>query len=155
MTQRWRTTRRVLRRILHPSDLSPASRSAFRTALALATRDGATLLVVHVLPVLPLVPDAYLASTTYGAVLQAQRTEAQERLDRLVGEAKRAGARASSILLDFGVTAERITRLARARRADVIVMGTHGRSGLRRAVLGSVAARVVATATCPVLTVRG
>jgi nucleotide-binding universal stress UspA family protein len=52
------------------------------------------------------------------------------------------------------VPAERIVRLAKTRRADVIVMGTHGRTGFRRAILGSVAARVVALATCPVLTVH-
>jgi nucleotide-binding universal stress UspA family protein len=50
--------------------------------------------------------------------------------------------------------AERIVRTARALRADLIVMGTHGRTGVTRVVLGSAAARVVATASCPVLTVR-
>jgi nucleotide-binding universal stress UspA family protein len=50
--------------------------------------------------------------------------------------------------------AERIVRTARALRADVIVMGTHGRTGVTRVVLGSVASRVVATAACPVLPVR-
>ncbi len=54
-----------------------------------------------------------------------------------------------------GVAHEQIVRAARARRADLIVVGTHGRSGLARFFLGSVAGRVVATATCPVLTVRG
>jgi nucleotide-binding universal stress UspA family protein len=49
---------------------------------------------------------------------------------------------------------EEIIRLARARKADLVVMGTHGRSGLARFVLGSVAERVVASAPCPVLTVR-
>jgi nucleotide-binding universal stress UspA family protein len=79
---------------------------------------------------------------------------ARKELDRLVRKAKAAGVRASGIVVDFGVPAERITRLARSRRADVIVMGTHGRTGFRRALLGSVAARVVATAGCPVLTVH-
>ena len=59
------------------------------------------------------------------------------------------------VLVDAGVAAEQIVRLARARRADLIVMGTHGRTGFTRALLGSVAARVVALAACPVLTVRG
>ncbi|MBI2492805.1 MAG: universal stress protein, partial [Candidatus Rokubacteria bacterium] len=73
---------------------------------------------------------------------------------RLVAKARAAGARASGFLLDIGVTHERIVRLARARRVDMIVMGTHGRSGLTRAILGSVASRVLASATCPVMTVR-
>jgi universal stress protein A len=54
-----------------------------------------------------------------------------------------------------GVAHEQIARIARARRCDLIVMGTHGRTGVARFFLGSVAARVAATAPCPVLTVRG
>jgi nucleotide-binding universal stress UspA family protein len=58
------------------------------------------------------------------------------------------------MLLD-GTAHERIVRAARSKRADLIVIGTHGRTGLARLFLGSVAGRVVATATCPVMTVRG
>jgi nucleotide-binding universal stress UspA family protein len=145
---------RAFRRILHPTDFSAASRPAFVKALALSKASDAQLLVTHVLPVLPLIPDAYIAATTYDELQRGQRASSHKQLDRLVRRAKAAGVRASGILLDFGVPAERITRLARSRRADVIVMGTHGRTGLTRALLGSVAARVVATASCPVLTVH-
>ena len=62
--------------------------------------------------------------------------------------------RAKAVLLE-GVAHEQIVRAARARRADLIVVGTHGRSGLARFFLGSVAGRVATMATCPVLTVRG
>ena len=58
------------------------------------------------------------------------------------------------MLLD-GLPFEEITRLARRRRADVIVIGTHGRTGVGRFVMGSVAARVLRVAPCPVLTARG
>jgi nucleotide-binding universal stress UspA family protein len=54
-----------------------------------------------------------------------------------------------------GVAHEQIARAAKRQRADLIVMGTHGRTGMARFFLGSVAARVAATAPCPVLTVRG
>jgi nucleotide-binding universal stress UspA family protein len=54
-----------------------------------------------------------------------------------------------------GVAHEQIIRTARRQKADMIVMGTHGRTGMARFFLGSVAARVTATAPCPVLTVRG
>jgi nucleotide-binding universal stress UspA family protein len=145
----------MFRRIVHATDFSPASRRAFREAVALAKAARGSLLIAHVLPVLPILPDAYVAATTYDTLLRSQRAGARKQLDRLVARARKAGARASAILLDFGVPAERIVRLARARRADVVVMGTHGRTGLTRALLGSVAARVVSTATCPVLTVRG
>lgn len=145
---------RVFRRIVHASDFSPASRPAFRKAVELAKGTGAQLLIVHVLPVVPILPDAYIAASTYDTLLRGQETAARRDLNRLVARAKAAGARASGLLLDFGVPATRIARLARARRADLIVMGTHGRTGLTRALLGSVAARVLTIATCPVLTVH-
>lgn len=143
-----------IRRILHPSDFSPASRPAFRQAVALAKAERAQLLVVHVLSVLPVLPDAYVPPSVWDELQRGQQATARRQLDRLVAKARAAGARASGILLDLGVTHERIVRLARARRADLIVMGTHGRSGLTRAILGSVASRVLATARCPVMTVR-
>ncbi len=58
-------------------------------------------------------------------------------------------------MLREGAAAEQIVRAAKSVHADVIVMGTHGRTGLAKAVLGSIAGRVIATAPCPVLTVRG
>ena len=142
------------RRILHPSDFSPASRPAFRKALELAKANRAELLVVHVLPPLPVFPDAYIPATTYDQLAREQRASGQKQVDRLVGSARTAGARASGILVDVGVPAQQIVRLAKSRRADVIVIGTHGRTGLTRVLLGSVAARVMAFAACPVLTVH-
>ena len=67
--------------------------------------------------------------------------------------AKTAGARASGLLLE-GVPHERITGRPR-RKADLLVIGTHGRSGLAKFFLGSVASRLVGGGACPVLTVRG
>ena len=145
----------TFRRIVHASDFSTASRAAFRQAVALAKAGRGTLLIAHVLPSLPIMADAYVAATTYEELLRGQRAAGKKQLDRLVAAARAAGVRASGILLDFGVPAERIVRLARAKRADLIVMGTHGRTGFKRAIMGSVAARVIALATCPVLTVRG
>ena len=145
---------RIYRRILHPSDFSSAARPAFRKAVALAKAKGAEVLVVHVLPVLPIFPETYLAERTYNELLEAQRARGRKQLDRLVANAQAAGVRASGILLDFAIPADRIVRLAKSHRADVIVMGTHGRTGFRRAFMGSVAARVIAFAPCPVLTVR-
>ena len=78
---------------------------------------------------------------------------ARAELKKLVGSARRAGVRASGVIV-VGSPYEEITRAARSRRADMIVIGTHGRTGLTRALLGSVAMRVLATARCPVLTVR-
>jgi nucleotide-binding universal stress UspA family protein len=145
----------VFRRILHPTDFSRASRPAFGAAVDMAKANRADLIVVHVLPPLPLVTDAYLVATTFDEFQHRHRAAGQKELDRIVAEARAAGVPASGVLLDFGVPAELITRLARSRRVDLIAMGTHGRTGLTRAVVGSVAARVIRLAACPVLTVRG
>jgi nucleotide-binding universal stress UspA family protein len=75
-------------------------------------------------------------------------------MDRLLAKAKTARVRAHGMILG-GVALEQIARTARRQRPDLIVMGTHGRTGVARFFLGSVAARVAATAACPVLTVRG
>jgi nucleotide-binding universal stress UspA family protein len=60
----------------------------------------------------------------------------------------------ASAILAEGLPAEEVLRTARRQRADLLVLGTHGRTGLRRALMGSVAERVVSRARCPVLTVR-
>jgi nucleotide-binding universal stress UspA family protein len=140
--------------IVHPTDFSPASQPALREALARARAGRAPLLIAHVLPVLPMFPDAYVAATTFDRLVEGQRAQARRQLARLVRRARASSVRASGLLVDVGATAERIVRLARAKRARMIVMGTHGRSGVARAIVGSVAARVLATAACPVLTVR-
>jgi nucleotide-binding universal stress UspA family protein len=71
-----------------------------------------------------------------------------------VAEAKKRGVRARG-LVGEGVPYEQIVRTARGKKADMIVMGTHGRTGMSRFFLGSVAGRVASLASCPVLTVRG
>jgi nucleotide-binding universal stress UspA family protein len=142
------------RRILHASDFSPASRAAFRRAIDLARTDRATLTIVHVYtPFIPLMGEGYATPQVYDKMLADVRAAAQRQLDRLVAKARQAGARAKGLLLE-GVPYDRIVRAARSTRADVVVLGTHGRTGLGRLFLGSVAARVVTLAPCPVLTVR-
>jgi nucleotide-binding universal stress UspA family protein len=143
-----------IRRILHPTDFSQASRPAFRQAVVLARRHGAQLLVAHVLQLLPVMPEAYMPPEVWDQIDRTQRAPARHQLARLVARAKASGARARGVLVDIGVTHERIVRLANARRVDMIVMGTHGRTGMAKAILGSVASRVLAAARCPVMTVR-
>ena len=142
-------------RILHATDFSAASGAAFRQAIAMARRDRAELLVLHVLsPPAPMVADAYITPNVWNTLLRSQRASAQRRLDTLVDKARRARVRARGLLAE-GVPADTIVRVARARGARLIVVGTHGRRGAARFFLGSVAARVVAAAHSPVLTVRG
>jgi len=103
----------------------------------------------------PLVPDVYVAASVYERLRQAYDESARKRLDRLRRKAVAAGVRASALLRDSASAPEEIVRVARAKRIDIIVMGTHGRGGIAKMFLGSVAERVVRTATRPVLTVRG
>jgi nucleotide-binding universal stress UspA family protein len=141
--------------ILHPTDFSSSSRPAFNHALALAREQRGELLLVHVLPtVMPMVGEGYMSPKTFDDLQQSMRAQAQKQLDRLVAKAKAARVRARGLLYE-GVAADAIARAARAKRAKLIVMGTHGRTGLTRLFMGSVAERVVGTAPCPVLTVRG
>jgi nucleotide-binding universal stress UspA family protein len=145
----------AIRRILYPSDFSPASRPAFKRAVELARSLRGQLLIVHVIGPPPLIGEGYITPATVETLLRSQREVAQRQLRALVARARTAGVRGSKLLVESGVTHEQIVRVARRKRADMIVMGTHGRTGLTRLLLGSVAARVIATAKCPVLTVHG
>ncbi len=144
----------AIRRILHATDFSPASRPAFARALELARANRAQLIALHVLtPPVVYTPDGYAWPQTYDRLLADMRAAAKKQLDRLVARAKAGGVRARGLILE-GIPHDRIARAARSARADVLVIGTHGRTGLARLFLGSVASRVIATATCPVLSVR-
>jgi universal stress protein E len=144
---------RRTRNILFATDFSSASRRAFRRAVALAAESRATLWIGHVVPAIPGSVSGGLLPRVYREMDDFLRGGAQKRLHALVKTASGAGARARPLLLE-GVAHEAIRRAARARRADLIVIGTHGRTGAARFFVGSIAARVVATAPCPVLTVR-
>jgi len=144
-----------LRRILHATDFSAASKRAFDMAVEFAKQNKAELLLVHVL-----VPHvAYPADTDadpkiYIELERSARRQAQSSLQALVNKVKRAKVKATGLLLK-GTAHLQIVRAAKNRRADMIVIGTHGRTGISKLLMGSVAGRVIAEASCPVLTVRG
>jgi nucleotide-binding universal stress UspA family protein len=145
---------RDIRRITYASDFSPASLVAFPHALRLARIAGADLAIVNVLPS----PRALFIEGGYvpQEVWDQTRADAAKEMDRLVQQALDAGVRATTTIVDGGnsLAADAIVRAAEDAKTDVLVLGTHGRTGITRLILGSVAARVVATASCPVLTVR-
>jgi nucleotide-binding universal stress UspA family protein len=140
------------KRILYPTDFSPAADAAFDHALETAKRDDAKLILLHVVePTSPFADEIAIALPGPGR--EAAEAAARKQFDGLLARAKAADVPASD-LLRFGWPAEEIVEAAFRELADLIVMGTHGRQGLKRLVLGSVAQRVIATAPCPVLTVR-
>ena len=140
------------RRIIHPTDFSPGAAAALVRALETAKREGAELIFMHVIePVLGLSDETDAAR--WMRMRAAAQAAARKRFARVLARAKKARVRASAVLLE-GWPAGQITQTAKARGAGLIVMGTHGRTGLSKLLVGSVAQQVIATAPCPVLTVR-
>lgn len=143
-----------IRRILHASDFSPASRGAFAKAVEMAKTNRAELMLLHVMaPLMMPLADGYMAPKVYEDFVRTARAAARKQVDALVAKARKAGVRVTGLLAE-GVSHEQILRTARAKRADLVILGTHGRTGLTKLMIGSVAGRVVAMATCPVMTVR-
>jgi nucleotide-binding universal stress UspA family protein len=137
-----------VRTILHPTDFSERSRYAFALASGLARDHGARLVVLHVAPA-PVVVygEGVLPVDTDALVLEARH------------KIKTIQAPDPTVRLEYRVLAgpepvSEILRVAKEESCDLIVMGTHGRTGLRRVLMGSVAELVVRKAPCPVLTVK-
>jgi universal stress protein A len=143
------------RPVLFATDFSTASRPALDQAVAIARSSKSPLLIAHALVTpSPLTLEGGAFPQAYQELEAQIRSDAVRRLKGLVNAAKKKGV-ASTALLVRGVPHQEILKLARKRRAAMIVVGTHGRTGLSRLVVGSVAARLVAASSCPVLTVRG
>ena len=140
--------------VAYATDFSPASRRAFAKAVELAKRDRTGLVIVHVMTPPAWVGDGYISPSTLDEIFRGYRKDSEKKLAGVVAKAKAAGARARGLLLE-GVPGEQIVRAAKSLKARLIVVGTHGRTGVARFFVGSVAGRVVSGAACPVLTVRG
>jgi nucleotide-binding universal stress UspA family protein len=131
-----------VKRLLCPTDFSDAAAPAERLAVSLARTLGAELVLLHVASDNPLWRESVATTAQVRAVFEAQRKWAA---DTLAERCQGPGARAVSArwLLKAGVPWQEIVRAASEERADMIVMGTHGRTGLDRLLLGSVTERVV------------
>ncbi len=145
----------MYRHILVPLDGSDTSKRALQEALGLAREQGARLELVHVMEdILFLENEAYI---NYAEVRKSVRAGGEKILAQAQSAVEQAGVPAEQKLLEAG--GERIASViveeARRWPADLIVIGTHGRSGFSRILFGSVAEGVVRTAHIPVLLVRG
>jgi universal stress protein A len=142
------------RRILCASDFSKTARRAVAVAIDLAGANRARLTFVYAyVPITPLVPEQYIDSLTLNRLDLDTRRWVEREMARLVSRAKKSGIRVAATMVTGDPSAQ-IVRAARSTRADLIVIGTHGRRGVSKFLLGSVAERVIASAPCPVLTVR-
>jgi nucleotide-binding universal stress UspA family protein len=143
---------RQIQRILVPTDFSPSSREAVSTAIAFARAFQASIELVHVYvePTYVLPPPMEVATFSFdtGKVL----AEVDRSLNAEQERVRTAGVKCEGTTLSGRPHVE-IVEYAVKQRADLIVMGTHGRGGLSHAILGSVAERVVHRAVCPVLVV--
>ena len=140
-------------RILVPTDFSAGSERAWAAARRLAARLGAELVLVHVLVERPLYSEGPFTMKRARDVFDASRAWAVKTLGEWTATAATSGLSARWVVRT-GVPYEEIVGAAVQERADLIVIGTHGRGGLDRALLGSVADRVIRLAPCPVVTVR-
>jgi nucleotide-binding universal stress UspA family protein len=140
----------LLRTILHPTDFSPAAEEAFQLAGSLARDHGARLVVLHVNPL------STADEIPHDPVEEVERFKEKiwEEFHRLEAIAPRIREVRLECKFVDGDPAREILRLAELTGCDLIVMGTHGRTGLTRLLMGSVAEKVLRKAPCPVLTVK-
>jgi nucleotide-binding universal stress UspA family protein len=140
------------RRIVCPTDFSPTAAAAQRLAATLARQFGAELVLLHVLPHPHYPLRGFGIAESYPHLQAELHTRAKERL----AEAAKAVGEGLSVRTEMrdGDAYEQALTFARETNADLIVIGTHGHTGLKHALLGSTAERIVRLAECPVLTVR-
>lgn len=143
----------VFYRIVVPTDFSTCAEQAWSLARRLARAVEAELVLVHVLVETPLFSETPFTMGHARDVFAAARQWAEEMLDKWVAEAHAEGLKARATLRT-GSAHQEIVTLVVDERADLVVVGTHGRGGLNRALLGSVADRVIRLSPCPVLAVR-
>ncbi|MCX8072498.1 MAG: universal stress protein [Candidatus Binatia bacterium] len=144
-----------LKKILVPVDFSKDSLRAAEYARNFAAPFKAQLVLLHVIePIYYASPaDMYAASPNLALLIEEQRKAAEAQLQDLATKFANQGAKVQT-LIKSGSPAQVIADTAKRIKADLIIMATHGRTGLAHALLGSVAERVVRLAPCPVLTVR-
>ncbi len=139
-----------LKTILYPTDYSDASQAAFDYAVALAHDHGACLLILHAVETLG--PE----NVTYGEAVSQRQPESYRH--RLLDDLHHIRSPDPQVPVEYILSEQdpvtAILRTAAERKCDLIVLGSHGRHGLRRVLEGSIAEQVVRWATCPVLVVK-
>ena len=143
--------------ILVPHDFSSSANHAAALARDEAKLHGARLLLLHVIDLPTAIkPETVIVPDATGAPINVREyavSSAEAHLQDIVARLAKDGATATSFVR-VGNPVDEITRFIDEEKVSLVVMGTHGRTGLQHLLVGSVAERVVRTATCPVLTVR-
>ena len=141
-----------IERILHPTDFSASSAYALQFAVSFAREFEAKLYLLHVIEdIAQALYFDMLQTPPVGDILGELERQARKELDKILADEP---ALPVERLLRRGVPFNEILRAARELKIDLLVMGTHGRTGLKHALFGSVAEKVVRKSPCPVLSVR-
>jgi nucleotide-binding universal stress UspA family protein len=143
---------------LHPivfaTDFSPASKGALEKAIEMARKEGAEMIVAHVYEPPASLSHSGVADDVIEAELEATiRKDIEKQLEPVLATVRAAGVKVRGEIL-AGHAAKELALLADRNGAAMVVIGTHGRTGIKKLVMGSVASQVIATAPCPVLTVH-
>jgi universal stress protein A len=147
---------KMIKRILVPVDFSQPSMQALDYAIEFGQPFKPEFVLLHVLEPIyyPGAADMYGPGYDMGLVYQELERAGRDQLSRLATKLQKKRLTVRT-LLRVGTAYHAIVETARKLRADLIIMSTHGRTGLSHVVMGSVAEKVVRSAACPVLTVRG
>jgi nucleotide-binding universal stress UspA family protein len=143
----------IAQHILVPTDFSEYADCALDYAIELAKIFQARVTVLYVFHV-PSLALGEAPPTVIDDTLQAMETNVRQQAQKALARVLKAGLQGDSIIVE-GAPFQMITDVAKDKEADLIVMGTHGRTGLTHVLMGSVAERVVRIAPCPVLVTRG
>ena len=143
-----------IRRIVCPTDFSEPSYQALRAANEFAHHFGAEIVLVHVVAPPPIIPVPEAVPVVNAALYQREMTEASDRMLTHVLETHVRADVAARVHTAEGPPAETIVQVAAEEEADLIIISTHGYTGWRHLVFGSVTEKVMRLAPCAVLTVR-
>jgi nucleotide-binding universal stress UspA family protein len=142
-----------IRHILAPTDFSAFSKQAVEYAFELALKFGARLSLLHAIEMPAYPVEGYVPPGSEGGLLEDLERNAGLELANLLPEAERSGVEVARHVV-VGPPYRKVLETAAAEKVDLIVMATHGRTGLSHLLMGSVTERVVRLAPCPVLTMR-
>ena len=145
----------AIKKVLVATDFSAPSETALNYARAMARSFGASLHVMHVFePLWITSADVVGGGVALATMIQGLEDTAKKQLEEAVTEQDRRELRAVPVMVTSEAPAREIANYAGEQKVDLVVIGTHGRSGISRMLIGSVAEKVVRLAPCPVLTVH-
>jgi nucleotide-binding universal stress UspA family protein len=148
MASQAKLSRIAINKILFAADFSPESENALHCAISLAKRYRSTLVLTHVLST----EGVNAAGDTWPVAIDVVRQSAEQRMEMLE-DTEELQTLPHEVLLLSGDTGDEIARTLSEKNVDLVVMGTHGRGGVKKLLLGSTAEKVIRHAACPVLTV--